>query len=195
MLVRNRNTQFCKVFTNSYLQCRRCYEYKQHTYNKVIKQWHHHLHLLPLIASISKYLLLTMILTIEDTLHYLSSSGVIDVYISRVEYYLLFVFLLLCSSLYLCIFVTYKMSKLLFIVFWFDRSMKQFLSKLYYPYPSNQQQNNIVGTFPKSSSKLVENENRYPMCTIHDPSLYWLSKCNSMKSGAAKLVLWHWYTL
>jgi hypothetical protein len=33
------------------------------------------------------------------------------------------------------------------------------------------------------------------MCTIHDPSLYWLGKCNSMKSGGAKLVLWHWYTL
>jgi hypothetical protein len=61
--------------------------------------------------------------------------------------------------------------------------MKQFLSKFYYPYSSNQQKNNIVGTFPKFSRKLVENENRYPMCTIHDPSLYWLGKCNSMKSG------------
>jgi hypothetical protein len=42
-------------------------------------------------------------------------------------------------------------------------------------------ENNIVGTFPKFSRKLVENENRYPMCTIHDPSLYWLGKCNSME--------------
>jgi hypothetical protein len=87
MLVRNRNTQFCKVFTNSYLQCRRCYEYEQHTYNKVIKQWHHHLHLLPL-NSIPKQLNFERNCFIERSNQKTMNNNLLILFVTKIHKYI-----------------------------------------------------------------------------------------------------------